>query len=272
MKWTKEAEEAVAKVPFFVRKRVGRRVEEEAAGSGSRIVTIEHVTTCKKRFLGNMEEEVQGCRVESCFGPTGCPNRAVKDDDLANKMEEILSRKDLKAFLKQKVSGPLKIHHEFQVTIADCPNACSRPQIADVGIIGVCLPATTEEPCSGCGACVDVCREGAISLGENGMTPDVDCDKCLSCGQCIAVCPTGTIGESKRGYRILVGGKLGRHPQLGKELAGIFTKEETLQVIEACIDYYMTHNRSGERFGEVVNRRGADELLIYVKDSPGRAR
>jgi dissimilatory sulfite reductase (desulfoviridin) alpha/beta subunit len=267
MKWTKEAEEAVAKVPFFVRKRVRRRVEEEAARLGSRMVTIEHVLSCKKRLMNSMEEEVQGYRAESCFGPTGCPNRAVKDDDLARKVEELLSRKDLKAFLKQKVSGPLKIHHEFQVTIADCPNACSRPQIADVGVIGVCRPAITGRPCSACRACVDVCRERAISLGENGEPPAIDLDRCLSCGQCIAVCPTATIGESKRGYRIQVGGKLGRHPQLGKEMKGIFTKEETLQAVEMCIDYYMAHNQSGERLGEMLNRRGADDLLIYVKDS-----
>jgi F0F1-type ATP synthase membrane subunit b/b' len=31
MKWTKDAEEALSKVPFFVRKRVRKRVEEEAA-------------------------------------------------------------------------------------------------------------------------------------------------------------------------------------------------------------------------------------------------
>ncbi len=31
MKWTPEAEKAVKKVPFFVRKRVRARVEKEAA-------------------------------------------------------------------------------------------------------------------------------------------------------------------------------------------------------------------------------------------------
>ncbi|MDO8957596.1 MAG: hypothetical protein Q7W38_12220 [Deltaproteobacteria bacterium] len=31
MKWNAEANEAISKVPFFVRKRVRRRVEEEAA-------------------------------------------------------------------------------------------------------------------------------------------------------------------------------------------------------------------------------------------------
>ena len=32
MKWNQEAEKAVARVPFFVRKRVKKRVEEALAG------------------------------------------------------------------------------------------------------------------------------------------------------------------------------------------------------------------------------------------------
>lgn len=273
VKWTREADDAVAKVPFFVRKMVRRRVEEEAAASGSKVVTIEHVTACKKRFLGNMEEEVAGYRVESCFGPSGCPNRAVADDQLAQGLERILSGKDLKGFLKKKVRGPLKMHHEFQVTIADCPNACSRPQIADVGLIGACRPGVSDKPCSGCGACVEVCREGAIRIEGDVPLPSIDMDRCLSCGQCITACPTGTLEESERGYRILVGGKLGRHPRLAEELEGIFSKEEALHIVEkGCIDYYKAHCESGERFGEVISRKGAEDLLIYVKDSRERER
>jgi len=77
MKWIKEAEEAVGKVPFFVRKRVRKRVEEEAARDGAGQVTLDHVKTCQQRFLNRMEEEVMGFQVETCFGPSGCPNRAV---------------------------------------------------------------------------------------------------------------------------------------------------------------------------------------------------
>ena len=60
----------------------------------------------------------------------------------------------------------MKMHHEFRVSISDCPNACSRPQIADLGLIGARRPRVTDETCSQCGACVEVCREEAISLRE----------------------------------------------------------------------------------------------------------
>ena len=59
MKWTEEAEQAISRVPFFVRRRVRKRVEEEAQQSGSQIVTIEHVRDCQKKFLKNMDERSQ---------------------------------------------------------------------------------------------------------------------------------------------------------------------------------------------------------------------
>lgn len=52
-------------------------MEEEAAGHDASEVTIEHVRACQKRFLDRMEDEVRGFQVETCFGPGGCPNRAV---------------------------------------------------------------------------------------------------------------------------------------------------------------------------------------------------
>ena len=258
MKWTREAEEAVAKVPFFVRKRVRKRVEEEAARVGGGEVTLEHVKTCQQRFLSRMEEEVKGFQVETCFGPSGCPNRAIACDDLPRKIEDLLSRRNLRSFLAEKVKGPLKLHHEFRVSISDCPNACSRPQIADIGLIGARRPYVSEEPCTQCGACVEACREGAILLA--GKWPVVHWEKCVSCGQCIAACPTRTLQEEKKGFRIQVGGKLGRHPRLAEELPGIYSPEETLEIIGRCLDHYQKHCRHGERFGEVLERTGIKEL------------
>ena len=140
MKWTGEAEGAVSKVPFFIRKRVKKRVEEEAERQGSSLVTLDHVKTCQQRFLKNMDAEVKGFQVEACFGPTGCPNAVVVSPDLVRKLEDYLESRKLRDFLKEKVQGPLKLHHEFRVSLSTCPNACSRPQIVDFGIIGALRP------------------------------------------------------------------------------------------------------------------------------------
>ena len=252
MNWSKEAEAAISRVPFFVRKRVKKRVEEEAARCHAGEVRMEHVETCQRRFLNNMEQEVRGFQVERCFGANGCPNRAVHHDDLVQRLESLLESKNLKAFLKEKVKGPLKMHHEFRVSVSDCPNACSRPQIVDVGLIGARHPQPGDQACTQCGACVEACREDAIVLGEGGEAPFFDPERCLSCGQCLGVCPTGTLQAFKSGYRILVGGRLGRHPQLGRELGGILSLEETVKVVEFCIDYFVEHNQAGERFADVL--------------------
>ncbi len=252
MEWSKDAEEAVGKVPFFIRKRVRKRVEEEAVSQGAKMVTGEHVKTCQKKFLRQMEDEVRGFQVEICFGSTGCPNRAVAYDNFPKRVEELLARKNLKSFIKGKVQGPLKIHHEFRVSISDCPNACSRPQIADLGLIGARIPLIAGEPCIQCGACVENCREGAIILA--GKWPVLKRDQCVFCGKCISVCPTRTLQEEKKGYRIQAGGKLGRHPRLARELPGIHGPEETLEIIDKCLEYYRHHCSKGERLGEILER------------------
>jgi len=258
MKWSNEANEALSKVPFFVRKRVRKRVEEEAAGREADEVILEHVRTCQKRFLNKMEDEVRGFQVETCFGQTGCPNRAVNSDGLPERLEKNLSKRNMKSFLKERVNGPLKMHHEFRISVSDCPNACSRPQIFDIGLIGACRPEVTVEPCTQCEACVEACKEDAVSIKDD--LPVVDDSKCLFCGQCARVCPTGTLQEGAKGYRILVGGKLGRHPKLGTELPGIYKAEDVLNVVDRCLDHYQRHCLRGERFGVILERTGIAKL------------
>jgi anaerobic sulfite reductase subunit C len=268
MKWTDEAADAISKVPFFVRGRVRRRVEEEAARSGASTVTLEQVQTCQKRFLNRMADEVRGYRVELCFGSAGCPNRAAEDDEFPKKIETLLAGLDLKSFLKEKVPGPLKLHHEFRVSISDCPNACSRPQIGDLGLIGARSPKISAEPCVQCGACVEACREKAVLLA--GKWPVVNLEKCVFCGQCISACPTRTLQEDRRGFRIQVGGKLGRHPRLAKELPEIHDPAETLRIIGKILDFYRRRCREGERLGEILDRETSlpEEFIPNAEKRP----
>ena len=264
MKWEKDAETAVNRAPFFVRKRIRKRVEEEAKQAGAGKVTLAHVRASQQRFLHRMEDEVRGWQVESCFGPNGCPNRAVADDDLAGRLEDVARLADLRTFLKEHVSGPLKMHHEFRITVSDCPNACSRPQIADVGLIGARRPRVLDDvDCSLCGTCVEVCRESALELGDD--RPRLDPDKCLSCGKCIEACPTGTMAEEARGYRLQVGGRLGRHPQLARELEGIYSAEEAVEAVERCLDLFKANYRDGARFGEIIEVIGTSSLEKKIK-------
>ncbi|MCU0600365.1 MAG: 4Fe-4S dicluster domain-containing protein [Desulfobacterales bacterium] len=254
MKWTSEAEQAIKKVPFFVRKKVRSRVEKEAEDEGKHTVTIAEVQATRNRFLNQMESEIKGFQVEACFGSSGCPHRIGNSESLQNKIETLLKAEDILGFLKSRVAGGLKFHHEFRVTLSDCPNACSQPQIRDIGIIGAALPVITDMKCSHCNQCAEVCQEKAITISPMMDGPAIKAKACVRCGLCIAKCPTGTIAAKSEGYRILLGGKLGRHPRLASELPGIYGEDQVLAIIRRCIDFYKQKNRKGERFGEILEK------------------
>lgn len=265
MKWTTEAEAAIKKIPFFVRKKVRSRVENETAAAGKDVVSLTDVKVSQARFLAKMSAEVKGYQVETCFGPSGCPNRASIGENLIQQIETFLEKEDLLNFLKQQVKGDLKLHHEFRVTLAECPNACSQPQIKDVGIIGACMPLLTDEICTRCEACVDACKEAAISFEEQNDLPKIDADLCLACGSCIEVCPTGSIASGRKGFRVQLGGKLGRHPRLATELAGIFSEEEVLLIVKRCVRFYKENSKQGERFADTF--QGAD-IKMFENPQP----
>ena len=257
MRWTPEAEDAIKKVPFFVRKRVQARVAKEAREAGKSNVTLADVKATQQRYLSGMAKEVKGYQFDLCFGSSGCPHQIQPSDTLAERIEHLLQSADLLAFLKSKGITDLKFHHEFRVTMANCPNACSQPQIKDIGIISAALPAVSDEACSDCRACTDICREAAISFGEDATLPTLHSERCVACGQCVPVCPTGTLVETTKGYRVQLGGKLGRRPQLGLELPGIYTETAVLGIVADCLDLYKKRCRRGERFGELV---GSDDV------------
>jgi anaerobic sulfite reductase subunit C len=252
--WSSEAEKAISRVPFFVRRRVRRRVEAEARDAGAAQVNLEHVQACQQKFLRNMEAEVKGWQMETCFGVSDCPHRAVDPQSLVSDLEALLAGKNLREFLQARVNGPLKMHHEFRVSLSACPNACSRPQIVDIGLIGAVLPVVTSEPCSQCGQCVQVCKEDAVSL--DGDQVSLDLDACLKCGDCFKACPSGTLVAGASGFRVLLGGRLGRHPQLGRELPGILPASEIVPLVDRCLDHFMRHYQAGKRFGDMLAETG----------------
>ncbi len=261
MQWTQDAENAVKKVPFFVRKKVRARVEFQVAAANKNVVTLADVKTAQQRYLQSMSAEIKGYQIDTCFGPSGCPNRTVHSEELLEKIEHQMASADLLTFLKQQVKSNLKFHHEFRISLAECPNACSQPQIKDIGIIGAVVPEVTTQPCSLCDACVETCPDQAIVLNPKIEKPEIDMQACMSCGKCIAVCPTDTLGENNKGFRVQLGGKLGRHPQLARELPGIHSQEQVLDIINYCINFYKKNSRGGKRFAQIFSPYDFDDLV-----------
>ena len=260
MIWTREAEEAVMKEPFFVRRRVRMEVEKEAARQGAQRVLLKHVLECKKKALTGKPLDSKGYQIENCFGPNGCTNRANDSEKLAGELDRLLLNRDIAGFLKERTKDALKIHHEFRICFSDCPNGCSRPQISDIGIIGAVRPRIVDSCCTGCSTCLSSCAEGAIHAVTGSAVPAIDAGRCVMCGKCIEACPSGAIQEAQKGWRVLLGGKLGRHPQLGKEMEGIYSQDQTRGIIENCLDIYFANNIRGERLGAILNRIGYEQI------------
>lgn len=261
MEWTKRADNALKSVPFFVRKKVRARVDSEAAGAGKRMVTLADVKASQKRYLAQMSADIKGYQIDTCFGPGGCPNRTIRSEKLLEKIEALLETEDLLSFLKERVLEDLKYHHEFRITLAECPNACSQPQIKDIGIIGALVPSVCDTACSLCGDCVSTCPESCIHLSDVAEKPVIDPRRCLSCGKCVGVCPTHSLQAGQKGYRIQLAGKLGRHPRLARELPGVHTQETVLEIVRYCIRFYKQNSRHGERFSQIFGASDFDVLV-----------
>lgn len=264
MKWSVRADNAIKKAPFFIRKKVRAKVEKYVEQKGKTCVDISDVNELKKQFLspGGMEKEIKGYEISTCFGSSGCANVANSCKDIAIDIEKIVIKENLLHFLKDSIKGDLKFHHEFRISFSDCPNACSRPQIVDIGIIGAVLPGLSQESCLLCNACVEICDENAVYLSDGAEKPFIDYDKCMMCGKCIKECPSGTMKEKEKGFRVLLGGRLGRHPRLAMEIQGIKSHGEVLEIVKKSIKFYKMNSRNGRRFADIlVSYDQIDDLL-----------
>ena len=96
MKWSEEAEKAIKKVPFFVRKKVKTKVETFVAQKGQNFVQLSDVNALKKKFLskGGMEKDIKGYEVSTCFGGAGCPNVANSCTLLAKEIENVIKKEE----------------------------------------------------------------------------------------------------------------------------------------------------------------------------------
>lgn len=75
---------------------------------------------------------------------------------------------------------------------------------------------------------------------------------CVGCGACIRACPTRALAPTKTGWTVLVGGKLGRHPQLARTVLEWATDEEAAALLAAAL--FLSEAGAGERFGSLLER------------------
>ena len=163
-------------------------------------------------------------------------------------------------FLYSKIPGAPRNHHRFRVHLSACPNGCSQPHIADFACIAAVRPIMPEA-CSTCGTCVETCPDKALSLPDDVTTPIMEPSACLSCGICLRSCPEQAITPGESGLRLLAGGRLGRHPHLARELAGVFQIHEALDMLKTALRFYMREYHQGTRFGDHIREYGPEVIL-----------
>jgi len=78
------------------------------------------------------------------------------------------------------------------------------------------MPTAIGLNCDGCGKCESICREQAVTVC-NGKAQLIS-ENCVGCGQCVSLCPQKAIRSDGLKFRILAGGRMGRHPKWAKEI------------------------------------------------------
>ena len=151
---------------------------------------------------------------------------------------------------------------KVRIAVSACPNSCVSETLNEIGITGIKAPDRDEGYCTGCGTCVQYCREDALCVREGRVV--MDKKLCLACGTCVRACVFGTLGEAATGYRITLGGKRGRHPRVGEHLITVKTAEAALTVVDCIIDWIYRY-ASFEKM--IVEQIGQELELPVLKAS-----
>jgi anaerobic sulfite reductase subunit C len=185
--------------------------------------------------VGSERDEV--VNIIACPGTDRCKFANIDTISLAQRIDARLFGKDMPVKMRIAVSG--------------CPNACTSPMLNEIGIMGRVRPVRTPGLCTGCGTCVEYCKENAIHI-KNGISV-LDPKKCVQCGVCIHSCPFNIIQAEHRHYLILVGGRRGRHPHIGRELITVEKEEQVVSVTEKIITWVYRRAWSGRLLSDQMD-------------------
>lgn len=166
-------------------------------------------------------EKSEIVNITACPGTERCRFAMIDSISLARTLDEKFFGKEM----------PVK----FRVAVSSCPNSCVSERLNEIGITGVVRPYRVPGTCTGCGTCVQYCREGAIAI-KNGMIKLND-DLCVHCGMCIQSCPFHIIKADPAAYHITIGGKRGRHPRVGYHVVTVKTPETVVNVVEKVVKW-----------------------------------
>lgn len=155
----------------------------------------------------------------------------------------------------------VKLPHKFKIAVGGCPNNCVKPDLNDLGIVGQRVVSIDPEKCRGCGKCqvIEGCPIKAAER-KDGIV-QIPMETCNHCGRCISMCPFDAVRTETDGYRIYLGGRWGKKTAHGIPMKKIFTdKEEVMKTVEKAILLFRDQGITGERFADMVERMGIEEI------------
>ena len=209
--------------------------------------------------VGSEKDEI--VNIIACPGVERCKFANIDTISLAKKLDEKLFGKEM----------PVKM----RIAISGCPNACTSPMLNEIGVIGRVRPLRTPGLCTGCGSCVQSCKEKAIKI-RNGIS-ELKEDSCVQCGVCIQSCHFDLLKAEHRHFLITVGGRRGRHPQIGRPLLTVETEEQVIFAIQKIVDWVYRRAWSGRLLSEQLDelqfekfRQDITKLMPETNDSPAK--
>lgn len=205
-----------------------------------------------KKIVANITEPV---KIELCRGSMlGCPKAVVDPKDVEVEILDLMENEGLVEELKEHLPGENVFQPTLRISISGCVNGCSRPHIKDIGIEGVVDLKYHTDNCDQCGACFNACQENAIKMTDDGIS--IDHDLCLSCGECANACSKEALTISKPGIRVMIGGRLGRHPHLAEPLAKYLSNHEGIKRIRQIFREVIRKHRSGQVATKTIDNYG----------------
>ncbi|MDO5845366.1 MAG: 4Fe-4S dicluster domain-containing protein [Methanocorpusculum sp.] len=199
--------------------------------------------------VGAERDEV--VNVTACLGTQNCKYAVIDSLSLARKLDEKFFGKEM----------PVKV----RISVSGCPNGCMSERLNEIGITGLRRPVRNMGMCTGCGTCGHYCKEHAIQIvnGRLVMTNSA----CMLCGFCVHACPYQYINFDEPRYLITLGGKRGRHPQIGRTFFIAKSEDDVVAIVDKIVYWIYRSMASDKMLPEQLTDEEFEEFRERVMKS-----